>query len=122
MIDSSAEFFEDLGRRGREPLLAKAAGTIRFDLVDGARTDRWLVTVDKGDVSVSRKKAAADCVVHADKALFDAIASGEANGMASMLRGELTYEGDPSLFLLLGRVFPAPATQAAKTGGGSDRR
>jgi putative sterol carrier protein len=122
VINASAEFFRELGDAGREPLLEKAAGSIRFDLVDGTHTDRWLVTLDRGDVSVTRKKVAADCVVRADRALFDAIASGEVNAMASLLRGELTYEGDPALLVLLQRVFPAPATQAGNTGGGSDPR
>jgi hypothetical protein len=33
MTDSTAEFFQELGRRGYEPLLEKGTGTIRFDLV-----------------------------------------------------------------------------------------
>lgn len=44
MTDANAEFFQGLGSRGHEPLLEKATGTIRFDLADGTRTDRWLVT------------------------------------------------------------------------------
>jgi hypothetical protein len=50
MTDSTAEFLLELGRRGHEPLLEKGTGTVRFDLLDGARIDRWLVTLDKGDV------------------------------------------------------------------------
>jgi putative sterol carrier protein len=124
MTDSTAEFFQELGRRGHEPMLEKGAGTIRFDLVDGTRTDRWLVTLDKGDVSVSRRNAAADCIVRAERTLFDAMASGDANGMAAYLRGELTLEGDPELLVLIQRVLPGPATRRSprrRTGRGRDQ-
>ena len=108
MTDSTAEFFQELGRRGHEPLLEKATGIVRFDLVDGRRTERWLVTLDRGDVSVSRKNAAADCIVRGDRSLLEAMATGEANAMAAYLRGELTLEGDPELLLLFQRVLPGP--------------
>jgi predicted lipid carrier protein YhbT len=125
MTDPTDEFFRDLGLRGHEPLLEKARGTVRFELVDGKRTDRWLVTLDKGDVSVSRKNVAADCVVRGERALFDAMASGDANGMAAYLRGQLTLEGDPELLVLVQRVLPGPATGRARrttTRGGSGQR
>jgi putative sterol carrier protein len=122
VTDSTTEFFQELGRRGREPLLEKANGSIRFDLADGARTERWLVTLDRGDVSVSHKNAAADCVVCANRALFDGIVRGEVNGMASLLRGEMTSEGDPAFLVLFQRVFPAPATRGGAAGDGSDQR
>ena len=110
MTDSSAAFFRELGGRGHEPLLGSATGVVRFDLVNGRRIDRWLVTLDRGNVSVSRKNAAADCIVRAEKALFDAMAVGEVNALAAFLRGELTLEGDPELLVLIQRVFPGPAT------------
>jgi putative sterol carrier protein len=105
--DDAATFFEALGRRGREPLLAKASGTIRFDLVGDGKLTHWLVRLDGGDVAVSRRRSSADCVVRADKALFDACARGEANAMAAMLRGELTFEGDPELLARFQRILPA---------------
>jgi putative sterol carrier protein len=122
MTDSTAEFFQGLGRRGHEPLLEKATGVVRFDLVDGKRTDRWLLTLERGDVSVSRRNARADCVIRADRTLFDAMARGEVNGMAAYLRGELTLEGDQELLVLIQRVLPGPATRRApRLGSGSGR-
>ena len=76
MTDATAEFFRQLAGHGHEPLLEKVTGTIRFDLVDRTRTDRWLVTLDQGDVFVSRKNVAADCIVRAERTLFDAMVSG----------------------------------------------
>jgi putative sterol carrier protein len=110
MTDSSAGFFRELGGRGHEPLLGNATGVVRFDLVDGKRTDRWVVTLDRGNVSVSHKNVAADCIVRADKTLFDAMAVGDVNALAAYLRGELTLEGDPELLVLIQRVLPGPAT------------
>jgi len=108
MTDGTAEFFGELGRRGHEPLLEKATGTLRFDLVDGKRTDRWLVTVKKGDVAVSHRNVRADCVVRADRALFDGVAGGEVNAMAALLRGAMGVEGNVELLVLFQRLFPGP--------------
>ena len=117
MTDSSAAFFRELGGRGHEPLLGSATGVVRFDLVNGKRTDRWLVTLDRGNVSVSRKNAAADCIVRAKKTLFDAMAVGDVNALAAYLRGELALEGDPELLVLIQRVFPGPATTRSGRNG-----
>jgi putative sterol carrier protein len=109
MTDATAEFFDALVERGHEPLLEKATGTVRFDLKDGKKTARWLIAVDKGDLAVSRQNHKADCVVSADKALFDEIASGETNAMAALLRGAVRVEGDIQLLALFQRLFPGPS-------------
>jgi len=127
MRDATSEFFSELDRRGHEPLLQNATGSVRFDLVEGDHTDHWLVTVDNGDVAVTNATAAADCVVQTDKSLFDRIARGEANAMSAVLRGEVTAEGDLELVMLLQRLFPGPVSSRGPTGlvdaeGGSDER
>jgi putative sterol carrier protein len=104
-----AEVFDELGRRGHEPLLEKASGSARFEVVDGKKTERWLVTIDKGDIGVSSRNAAADCVVRADKAFFDRAVKGERNFLAAVLRGEVAIEGDAKLLVLLQRLFPRPS-------------
>jgi putative sterol carrier protein len=108
VADPTAEFFADLAERGREPLLQNAAGTLRLELTHGKRTERWLVELDKGEVSVSRRNAAADSVVRTTKALFDRLARGEANAFAAYLRGEVDGEGDLALILLFQRLLPGP--------------
>jgi putative sterol carrier protein len=109
MTDATAQFFDALVERGHEPLLEKATGTVRFDLKDGSKTDRWLVTVVKGDFTVSRQNLRADCVVTADKSLFDGIVSGKTNAMAALLRGAMGVEGDVQLLVLFQRLLPGPS-------------
>ncbi len=108
MADPTSEFFDELDRRGHEPLLEKATGTVRFDLRNGKTVDRWLVTVKKGDVGVSRKNVGADCVVTADRALFDGVASGRTNAFAALLRGAMGVEGDVRLLVAFQRLLPGP--------------
>ena len=108
MADATAEFFAQLAGRGREPLVQDASGTVRIELVQGKRTDRWLVSLDHGEISVSRRNAAADGVVRTTKELFDRLATGRANAFAATLRGEVDGEGDLGLILLFQRLLPGP--------------
>jgi putative sterol carrier protein len=106
--DGVVAFFEELGRRDHEPLLAKVSGRVRFDLVDAGRPDRWLVAVDKGDTTVLHKGGPADCTVRADRALFERLCRGEENAMAAVLRGALVCSGDVELLFAIQRIFPGP--------------
>ena len=109
MADATAEFFAALVERGHEPLLENATVTVRFDLKQGKKTDRWLVSVVKGDLAVSRQNLRADCVASADKALFDNIVSGKTNALAAMLRGAISIEGDTQPLVLFQRLLPGPS-------------
>jgi predicted lipid carrier protein YhbT len=106
--DGIAEFLEELGQREHEPLLAKVTGRVRFDLVEGGRPDRWLVALDKGDITVLHKGGPADCAIRADRALFEWLCRGEENAMAAVLRGELACSGDVELLFAIQRIFPGP--------------
>ena len=109
--DPTTEFFERLAARGHEPLLEKVRGTIRVDLDVGKRKERWLVAVNKGDVRVSHGNGKADSTLRTSKEMFDRIASGEANAMAAMLRGEVTIDGNFELIVLFQRLFPGPRNE-----------
>lgn len=106
--DTIAEFFAELGRREHEPLLEKAKGSARFEIADGRRIERWLVTIDKGDLRVSRRNTAADCILRVDRSTFERAAAGKLNMMAAVLRGAVTVGGDPRLLVLLRRLFMKP--------------
>ena len=112
MVDATAQFFESLSSRGHEPLLEKTTGTMRIELGNGQKTERWLVTVDKGDLDVSHRSAKADCTVKARKEVFEGLARGEVNAMAAFLRGTIAVEGDAELLVLFQRLFPDPPSTA----------
>jgi hypothetical protein len=103
--DGVTAHFEDLGSRGYEPLLRGVSGTVRFDLVSGKTTERWLVAIRKGKLAVSRKNTAADAVFRLSRTLFEAVAKGETNLFTAMLRGEIELEGDYSLVIMVRRLL-----------------
>jgi putative sterol carrier protein len=107
MADAMTEFMNDLGRRGHDPLLRKVNETVRFDLVNG-KTDRWLVRIENGDVTVSHRGGAADTVIRGSRELFDRMARGGANPVAAVLRGEVGWEGEWKSLVAVQRLFPGP--------------
>lgn len=108
MTSPTEELFAQLGRRGHEPLLAKASGTVRFEIAQGMCTEHWYVRVDRGDVTVSRENLEADAVVRASRELFDRVADGEEYILAALLRGEMSAEGRIPLLVLFERLLPGP--------------
>jgi putative sterol carrier protein len=113
MATSTAEFFDNLSRRGHEPLLERVGATVRFDITDGERTKHRLVRIDHGDIRVSADEGPADCVVRGDGAVFDAIAGGRMTVMVALLLGVLAVDGDPELVVLTQRLFPGPAAASS---------
>ena len=106
--DPTERFFAELAARAHEPLLRKASGSTRFDVVDGRQTRRWLVEVARGDMTVRTGGGDASCVIRADKAVFDKVASGKMNAVAAVLRGDLRVEGDWRILVRMQRLFPGP--------------
>jgi putative sterol carrier protein len=122
MSDPTGEFLGDLARKGHDPLVEKVEGTLRLELADGKRIERWFLKVDNGDIAVSRKGSAADSTLRADKSLFDEIAVGEVNATAAVLRGAVTVDGDWALMVMLQRLFPSPPKRRRRAGRRSGRR
>jgi putative sterol carrier protein len=108
MTDSATEFFEEIQARGHEPLLAKARGTLQFELSDVDTVETWVLQIDRGAVVVSRDEVESACRIQTSRKLFDGVISGRQNAMAAMLRGDIVYDGDTELLMLFQRVFPGP--------------
>ena len=122
--DAVTAFFEDLGSRGYDPLLRSVSAAVRFDLVSGKTTERWLLTIQKGNLSVShrnvrrrrRHPAAAGT-------LFERVASGETTLLPAMLRGEVVLEGDYRLMIMIRRLLRTRlAARRPETAAGYARR
>jgi putative sterol carrier protein len=116
VTDATTEFFESLRQRGEEPSLRRATGTMRFDIVDHDEVEHWLVSIDRGRLSVSREDSTSDCAVRAQRTLFNGVADGSVNAMAAALRGEITVGGDLRLLVLIQRLLAGlPADRALPT-------
>jgi putative sterol carrier protein len=112
-MSASEQFFADLAERGHDSRLHQAKGTVQFELAHKDRTDRCVVEMAHGDVTVSPGATsggdeAATCVVRCPGPLFEDIVAGRANALAAMLRGELDAEGDLQLLYQFQRVLPGP--------------
>jgi hypothetical protein len=106
--DPISQFFAVLAAPGHLATFEGESATLRFDLADGQRTERWHVTVADGDVSVSRESAAAEAIVRMPRPVFEAIVTGRRNAQAAMLRGLLTCEGSVAALIMFQRCLPGP--------------
>jgi putative sterol carrier protein len=107
MSSAVTDFLSGLTARGHEPLLAKTRGRVCLEMVDGDVEEHWLVCIDNGDIAVVPGDVGADCTIRASRELFDRIAGGEVNAMASVLRGAVTVDGNWELLVRFQRLFPA---------------
>ncbi len=111
--DRVEQFFDELGRRGHEPLLDRFAGTGRFEVSDGGRTEFWQVAIRDGYVTVARipdADADVDWVVRAGRPALERVIHGDAGALAGLIRGILDVDmGSRSQqFALLTRLFAGP--------------
>lgn len=122
MADPTTEFFDELSQRGHEELLRKASGSVRFEIAGRTKTERWFLEIEKGRLAVSHKNARADCVLRADRAIFDRVAAGELNAVAAVMRGDLAVDGDWRLVVLVQRLFPGQHERKRRRAAGYARR
>ncbi len=114
MSDATAMFFDELAGRGHDERVRGATGTIRIEAGKGARARGWNVELSKGDITVSQKRAAADCTVRADEATTAGIFTGRINPTAALLRGAVELDGNPRMLILLPPAAARPTCQAAQ--------
>jgi hypothetical protein len=112
--DPTVAFFDELATRSDEPLLRKATGVAQLEVVDGRTVRRWVVDIDRGRITVPGS-GDPTCVIRANKAVFDKIASGRLNAVAAVLRGDVAVDGDWRLLVRLQRLFPSPPRRRAKS-------
>ena len=109
MTRATGEFLERLSAVEHEPLLAGLTTSVTLEVIDGERIKRWSIHIEDGRVTTSARAARdSTCLVRAERAVLDALARGEVNATAALLRGTIEAEGDPEVLLRLQRVFPGP--------------
>lgn len=119
-MTTASEFFERLANVGHDPSLCKVSGTVRFDIRSGEQVQRWLLHIDHGRLRVLQDGGPAGTVIVLSEKVAEAMARGELNGLAAMLRGEIMVDGDLGLALRLGRLFPSsPALRGPVSGPGT---
>jgi predicted lipid carrier protein YhbT len=106
--DPVARFFAALAEPGHLATFEGESATLRFDVLDGKDIERWHLTVNNGDVSVTRQNRSADAVVRIERPHFEAIVTGRLNAQAALLRGLLTCEGSVSALMMFQRCLPGP--------------
>jgi putative sterol carrier protein len=114
---STERFFDRLASAETVSVIGSAKGSIRFDLIDGRRTDHWRVALNRGTVAVTRSDEPADTVITAQRTDFDDVADGHINALTAALRGQLGIHGDPAVLVRFQRLFPAgePKRQAGSS-------
>lgn len=108
MGEATERFFESLPARAPVVLREPVSGTIQINLTAGGRTEHWYVTLRPGTARVSRERSEADVVWQSPADLFDKMATGEAQSIATILRNATTLSGDVLLFVRFRRFFPDP--------------
>jgi putative sterol carrier protein len=79
--------------------------------------------MDRGTVAVSRRQGRADCVIRADREVFEKLVTGQLNMLTAALRGLFRMEGDNVELLVLFQRYVGSRRHALATGragGGSD--
>jgi hypothetical protein len=106
--DPVSDFFTTLAAPGHLATFERESATLRFDVADGERVERWHVTVSDGDTTVTRRKDPADAVVLIDRNRMAELVTGRLNAMAALLRGLLACEGSPAAAIMFQRCLPGP--------------
>jgi hypothetical protein len=106
--DLVSQFFAGLAQPGHLATFEGESATLRFEVFDGERVDKWHVTVIDGDVTVTRRNGSPDVVVGIQRPDFEAMITGRMNAQAALLRGLVTFEGDIAALMMFQRCLPGP--------------
>jgi len=113
--DPISDFFAGLAEPGRLDTFAGESAMLRFDVrgtENAADVERWLVTIQNGAVTVTRRNSPADAVVRIDRQHFQDVVTGRLNAQAALLRGLLTCEGSVAALMMFQRCLPGPPGSA----------
>jgi SCP-2 sterol transfer family len=108
MAPATGEFVDGLCAGGPYPALARTRAVIRLEVTDSRPGDGWTLVVAEGRIRRSDDVADADCVLRADAATLEGLASGRVNATAAILRGVLQADGVPEVLAAIQGLLPGP--------------
>ncbi len=103
-----SDFFTALAAPGHLATFEGESATLRFDVADRDQVERWHVTVDDGDTTVTRRTDPADVIVRIDSDRMAELVTGRLNAQAALLRGLLSCEGSAAAAIMFQRCLPGP--------------
>jgi alkyl sulfatase BDS1-like metallo-beta-lactamase superfamily hydrolase len=106
--DPVSQFFGLLAQPGHLSTFEGESATLRFDVADGERVERWHLTVADGDVTVTRRSGPASAVVRIQRPHFEAMVTGRLNAQAALLRGLMNIDGNIASLMMFQRCLPGP--------------
>ena len=109
MVDATTRFFETSTGGRYEPCWRSPAEASASDLHEGARTTHWLMRSTGESIEVSREDREADTVIGTSPALFENLAAGREDGVAALLRGDITVTRGPPVGAAVGAALPQPS-------------
>ena len=121
MTHATTEFFDDLARAATSRCWRKQPHRASRPLARLAH-GRWLVTVKKGDMTVSHTNAKADCVIRMDQALFEQIVAGRETQLQPCCGGCSLSKATRSCSCSFERLFQAADGRSGRERTRSDPR
>jgi hypothetical protein len=118
--DPISDFFAGLTEPGHLATFERESATLQFDVAEGSdkpgradpkdakAVEHWHVTINDGDVSVSRQLLPAEATVHVARPDLEQIVTGRLNAQAALLRGLVATEGSMAALMMFQRALPGP--------------
>lgn len=106
--DPVTRFFAALDEPGHLATFEGESATLRLDVLDGKKVERWHISITSGDVSVTHSAGPADATVRIDRPHLEAMVTGRLNAQAGFLRGLFTCEGSVGALMMFQRCLPGP--------------
>lgn len=103
-------FFEELAKRGYEPLMHRVTGTYDFDI---AGAGHWLVHVDAGKLHVSEihpgshRKGTPDCTIACSANEFGEVLQGKQDLVTAFMQGRMQVSGSVAMGVGFQRIIGA---------------
>jgi putative sterol carrier protein len=106
--DPVTQFFAALDQQGHLATFEGASATVRLDVLDGKKVERWHVSITRGDVAVTHSGGPADATVRIDRRHLEALITGRMNAQAAFLRNLFACEGSVGALMMFQRCLPGP--------------